>query len=312
MLFQSSPVRGDLTNLVNEYALKAENFVADSVFPSAPVSLQSATVSVATRESMLSPVSLDKTKDGFTVADTKLGKLTYSCLPKGTSEVIDAQIQAPPGWIEERDTVNTLMARVHLAKEIEIATTLQNTAVWDDTIAPYYDGSVWATAATATPVADIQTAVMESENLTGVAPDTLVINSQQLAWLLGAAEVRSSFPGSAALTVPTLLANLAPIFGLTKLFVSRAKQNSSKVEDTFTAAAVWSNTYAMVCKTASPGAPLTEPSIGRTLEWDGDAPGWTVTVDYIGANKKQWIYTVSRNYEQKLIDPAFGCLLKVT
>ena len=57
MAYQSSPVRGDLTNLVNEYALKAENFVADSVFPSASVSLQSATVSVATRESMLSPVS---------------------------------------------------------------------------------------------------------------------------------------------------------------------------------------------------------------------------------------------------------------
>ena len=311
MAFQNAPVRGDLVNLVAEYAATSDTFAADKVLAPASVALQTATVSVATRESMLTPVSLDKTKDGFSVADTELGKMTYACLPKGTSEVIDGQIQAPPGWQDERDTVNTLMTRVMLGKEIEFAELLQDTAVWDDTIAPLYDGSVWATSASATPVLDVTTAAMESENLTGVAPDTLVINSQQLAWLLGTDEIRGAFPGSVAITYQLILNNLASIFGLSKLVVTRARKNSSKAVNTFTGAAVWSDDYVQVCKTANAGEPLTSPSIGRTLEWDGDSAGWSVDTEYVGGNKKQWIYTVSRNYQQKVIDPAFGCLLKV-
>lgn len=311
MAYQSGVTRVDLQNLVQEYRADENTFVADRVFAPLGMDLQSATVSVFTRESMLTPVSLDKTKDGFTVADTALGSMTYACLPKGSSEVVDAQMQEPPGFNTERDTINAILLRCALGKEIEAASLLQDTSVWDDTTGPYYDGSVWATIASSTPIADITTAARESEELTGIAPDTLVINSKQLQYLLTSTEVKGRFPGADVVSYQLMLNNLASVFGLSKLFVSRARKNTSKAIDTFTGATVWSDSYAMVCKTVSPGEPLTAPSIGRTLEWSPDGMGWSVDAEYVGANKKQWVYTVSRNYQQKVIDPAFGCLVKV-
>lgn len=309
---QDGTVRWDLTNILREYQLKQENFVADKVFALAPVEQQSATISVIKRDSMLRlPANMKKSSDGFPLTDTELGDHAYNCKPWGLAERIDGDMQTPPGFDVSRDTSNILATKTLILAEQQMAETLQDVAVWDGSNAPNADATVaWATVATSTPVADVVAAAALSEDATGVDCDTLVLNRVQLGYMLASPEVRAHFPGAALVTRAMMESQLAAICGLSKLYVTRGMRNSSKKPGTFTAARTWDSNYVMVCKTANPGDSIAEPAIGRTLLWGGN--NWQVTMDWMAGRIRAWELVSFRNHDLSVFDPLFGCLLHVT
>lgn len=311
MAYQNSPVRGVLDEIIHAYLLNQNSLIADRVFARREMKDQGGTASVVTRQSALTPVgSMKKSSDGYSKVQTALGKHPFQCVPEGIVEPVDGDMQAPPGWNDASDTVNLLAIRIALQGDIEAAALLQDATVWDGSNAPATDAATaWATVATATPIADVTNAMALVQNATGVAPDTLVVNDIQLGYLLSNATIRASFPGAVALTRPLLESQLASIFGLSKLFVCGLRKNTSKDPDEFEGADVWSSTYAMVCKTASPDDPLAVPAIGRTFEWRTN--GWQVSQEWKGGDADQWLFKAKRNYQRNVIDPAFGCLLNV-
>lgn len=311
MAYQNSPVRGVLDEIVHQHLLNQNSLIADRVFARRGMKDQGGTASVVTRQSVLTPVgSMKKSSDGYSTVQTALSKHAYKCEPNGLVEPVDGDHQSPPGWNDAEDTAKVLAIRVALQSDIEAAALLQDPTVWDGENAPDKDASVpWATVATATPLVDIVGAMAMVQNATGVAPDTLVINDIQLAYLLGNPTIRSSFPGAVALTRDLLESQLASLCGLQKLYVCGLRKNTSKDPDEFVGGNVWDSAYAMVCKTASPDAPLSEPSIGRTFEWMTN--GWQVSQEWIGGKQDAWLFKAKRNYDRNIIDPSFGCLINV-
>lgn len=311
MINQNGTVRWDLSKILQEYQGKQENFVADLVFPIAPVTEQKATLSVVTRESLLSlPENMKKSSDGFPLIDTELGDHSYHCRPWGLAEKIDGDEQTPPGYDASRDTTAKLALKTMLLTEKQMADTLQDATVWDGENAPEATAAAaWSDAATAKPVSDVIRAGALSEDATGVDCDTLVLSKTQLDYMLATEEVKARFPGALVVTREMMESQLAAICGLSKLRVTRGVRNTSKKPGVFTAGRTWSDSYVMVCKTADEGAPIPEPCIGRTLLWNGT--GWQVTSDWVGGRQRHWEFVCFRNHDQNVFDPLFGCLLDI-
>ena len=306
--------RPDLTQKIQQYAFAPDTYAAELVFPAAPVANQAGTVSVVTRKTLLQIPSIRRSPlGGYNRINARLSAMSYECEDKGLEHVLAKAIQDPPGIDMEMTGASLLAVTTKGAFEAEFAALAQDTSVFNESDGNYVESSVpWVTVTTADPIADVLGACDNVRELTGIRPNALVINADQLSLLLQNAKIQARFPGAPAVTYDMLKSSLVSLFGLQQLIVSNAVGDSDKDPSAISISPLWDSDYALVAVVPPAGSPLEVPALGRTLDWAEDSNGWVADAPYYVEADRTWILRARRNYVQKVIDPLFGCLIDVT
>lgn len=163
----------------------------------------------------------------------------------------------------------------------------------------------WSTAATATPISDVETAVNAVADRTGIWPNALVINRKVFRNLRNVAEiidrVNSSGAGSPSKPSDITTAMLAQVFDLDYILVAGNYKNTADKGQNASLSQIWSNEYAAVTKVATTND-MREPCFGRIIHWaeDGSEPGGTVE-SYYEAQTRSDVIRVRHDVDELLL-----------
>ncbi len=159
------------------------------------------------------------------------------------------------------------------AAEIRCASTLFDTAVWNGAALSTALATPWSDVANATPIDNVEAAVLKVWEASGVWPNALVITRHVFRKLRHNAQIRdriaSSGAGESTKTRRVTVQQLCEVFDLDYIFVAGSAKNAANEGQPRSLQTIWDKSKAMVCRVATTDD-LREPCIGRTFHWDGD------------------------------------------
>lgn len=228
----------------------------------------------------------------FNLLDTKRGPLGhynrssdefengyYSTSENGLEKRIDARYAAIYGsqFAYELTIANILMNDILRAQEARIAAKLFSETAFETAIAA---STAWETVASASPRDDVDTG-KAAMRAVGIMPNTLAMSYTNFLYLTKNAEVQAQvyqiFP-DAAKTGQINTDHLKTYFNVDKILVAGALKNTAKRGQDASLSSIWSDTYALLCKTSD--GDITEPCVGRTFLWNEGAADEIITEQY--------------------------------
>lgn len=309
--------RIDLGEAFMEYFLNRNSFIASKVAPIVNSGIKAGNIPVVTREDMLRNEGIARAPGGrYARDDYSAEDLAFSCVEYG----IEVRVGDDQRAIYKNDfdadmvAVQKAASTALTAYETRMSTLLFNASTWTGTPL-YLDTSVtWETVATATPISDVQHAVNYIAQNSGVEADTLIINRKNLGYLLAnQKEILPSIQYVKVATWEERLMNLAACLGLRKVYVNGlGYHGSTSTGEGITLSSLtpcWSDSYAMVCKTADSGS-LTEPCVARSILFAEDSQDVTFEV-YREEQTRSDVYRVRHTMDELVMDKYMGFLLKV-
>ena len=141
--------------------------------------------------------------------------------------------------------------------------------------------AAWSVPATATPVTDINTAILATWGRTGLWCNAVVMSYELFRYCRLCDEVtdqiKSAGAGDQARTRDVTVAQLAEVFDVEHVLVAGASRNTADKGQSASIAQIWDRTKCMVTRIAT-SSDLKEPCLGRTFHWaaDGSTIGGTV------------------------------------
>ena len=298
--------RPDLGQAVMEYAEDATmQPIGLQVMPLFPTSKQAASFPVVPKEALLSiPDTARAPRGRYNRGDWTYERGIFQTKEQGWEEPID---DAERGLLEGEasglaDLVATKRAWNHImrAQEKRIADMVFNATTFTTVTAGV--GNEWDDASNATPVDDINTAILAIRSNCGMLPNTLIIAYSTFLNLKNCDQIvdrlKYTFPG---IDLNRMTSDqLAAVFNIQKVLVGGAVYNSAGVGLDATIASLWSNEYAMLTRTAS-GQDITEPCIGRTFLWTEDSPENPIVESYREDQSRSDVIRVRHNVDECLI-----------
>lgn len=211
----------------------------------------------------------------FAQTSSEYTSATYDCVEYGVENSIDDLDEA----IAESDalldivtvTANQLADDLMVGHEIRVANALSG-ASFNSTAAT----AAMSAASTATPIADINNAVLRL-NANGVFSGIqLVIEASLYQEMTQTDDMRNLINGSG--TMVWGQDQVARILGVDGVIICNTRYNSALKGQTASRAKVWPTTSYYVAQVA--GGPLANGGVGRTLTYNGRASGSFVTETY--------------------------------
>jgi hypothetical protein len=271
----SAITRTELGTTFEEFDLMMNkmNFIGSSVLRPRSVGKNAADVGKIKIEQLLQSHSTQRNpgagykRDSFT-----FDKFSYSVLEYGKEEVIDDAQLAMYGDIVDAEDVSARRAEHAVLEEYErdVAAAVFNAT----TFAGAMTGAVavpWSTAATATPTANIATAIEAVAANSGLEANALVINRKTLRNLMNTAELVDRIKYTQTPTASQIRSAMADLFDLKYILVAGGFKNTANSGQDASISRIWSDSYAMVCRVAETDDPR-ESCLGRTFIWPGDGP----------------------------------------
>ena len=281
--------RGDLAQLMWEYNFEAaqQGFVGARLMPFFPVPLQSADYPFLPFEAFMKVADDLRAANGtYNENDWQWETKTYSTKDRGISERIDDSLRNLYSRFFDIAEVATKIAYNTVLKnhEIRVATALLNTSTFTNGAAAV----AWSTPASATPLVDIRGRSDAMFSATGLLPNIVAMGYSDWSYLIRTAEIKDTLNtggGSPFQVAPTevKLRAMAEYFGVDEVIVSNQVKDSAKKGQSKSVAQVWtagkvfvgrvadlpdSNNFGM----AGSAANLKEPVVGRTFQWEQEAP----------------------------------------
>ena len=289
--------RPDLAQLMWEYNMEAaqNNFVGARLMPFFPVPEQSADYPFLPFEAFMKVVDDLRAPDGsYNENDWQWETKTYSTKDRGIKERIDDSQRKlysrfmDIGEIGAKIAMNTVLKN----HEIRVTDIVLNTTTFANAAASV----VWSTAASATPLADISGRRMAMFNATGLLPNVVSMGFSDWNNLIKTSEIKEAFKytGAAPFEVATKEAKLrmmAEYFEVDEVLVSKQVKDSAKkgqskvVEQVWTAGKIFVGRVADISDSSNFGVMgttqnLKEPVVGRTFQWEADAPVPVIVEEY--------------------------------
>lgn len=295
----------------------AQNFIARDVLPGIGVPMESGILDVVTRETMAKQESHIIRANGAPAARIDLATEELDYRTQNWSlenQITDRDFRKfRTAFDAEVEGTRKLKSKVSLAEEARAAALLFDTALWvgADLFTNVSAVKAWSDI-TADIIGDVKRAMLNVRTNSGVLPDTLIVGFTQYMNILNNTAIIGRFK-SDTVTDKEIMNALAPIFGLRKISVGEASYDSADEGQDFVGADVWNDSYAMVAKTCSKGAPLTAPCVART-------PVWTEMIDPDDVSSIRQYYEDQTNssilehgrYQQQLVfDKYFAHLMQV-
>ncbi|MCP4639437.1 MAG: hypothetical protein GY851_03340 [bacterium] len=306
--------RTELGVAMQEYIQTLDEFIGSKILAGLMVPRKTAYFPKVMREGFLRTAVVKRiaragyNRDTFLVEDS-----SYACEERGLEGPLDDADREfyTREFDAEMNTVATITRRVVQDYEIDVASAIFNSSTWTGSTLNTSVSTEWSTVS-ADVIGDVAGAKESSRRLTGVEPDTLIcsqvvwknikrnegiLERVQYASEAGDAKMAGSIPG---------------ILGLPKILVGKGVYNSAKEGQTAVIADIWDDEYCMIAKTANEGAQLTEPCVGRTFVWSGDAPveaGGVIVEQYRDERVRGDVFRSRMHSDELIFDASYAHLL---
>jgi len=263
--------RPDLGQAVYEgmRAAPTMGFIGLQVMPIFPVAEYTSTYPVMPKEALYNIHDVKRSAmGGYNRVAEAFEEGFYTTNDNGLEYPIDDRLSAiySSKFAYETTIAMMLIDKILRAHENRVAGKLFNVSNFSATNAT----TAWSTTASADPVYDIDEG-KDSLRDNGIEPNTLIIPWVGYKWLRQNDDLKEQvyqlFP-DAAKTGRVTVEHLRTVFDLDKILVAGAIYNSAKKGQDASLSAIWGSTYAMLCRTSSEAADITDPSIGRTFLWN--------------------------------------------
>jgi hypothetical protein len=291
--------RPDLGELALEYMMTPANMglMGLDILPPFPVVEKSADYPVIPKEAVLRVQNVKRAVRGnYNRSDWQFETKTYNCEERGWEELIDdAERRLYQRYFDlEMEAVNRALGVVSLAQEVDIATLLFNASTFSGATSAVT--TEWSTAATATPRADVNTAIQAML----INPDSIAMSYKVFLNLVNTDELKEALKYTNPIELGGLEVQrriVAQYFGLNNVFVSNAKKTTSKKGQSATVVDVWDDEYVLIFKRAN-AASLRDPALGRTFLWTTDSPNPLTTDQYREEQTRATIYRVRHSADE--------------
>ncbi len=283
--------RPDLAQLMYEYNFIAaqQNFIGAALLPLFPVMEKSADYPFLPFEAFMKPVDDLRAPDGsYNEDDWQWETKTYACKDRGIKERVDDSIRRNYDRFFDIYEVATQRAYNHILKnhEIRVAGIVLNTSTFANAAAAV----AWSSAGTATPLVDIKGRTDAMFAATGLLPNVVAMGYSDWSYLTRTTEIKNAFGTGTnkemgpfqTLPMEAKLREMAAYFEVDRVLVSTQVKDSAKKGQSKSVAQVWTAGSVFIGRVASGGDPMNpmaasttdfkEPVVGRTFQWEQDAP----------------------------------------
>lgn len=307
-------LRPDLAASFMEFDLEMDSagFIGTKIFPVLEVAAKSGNFGKIPVEALLqNRETIRGAGGGYNRGSWKFEPATYACLEHGLEEPVDDNEAEAFAEYFDAEQIATMRAfrGVLESQEKRIADLLFNAT----TFASYTTGITheWDDATNATPTVNIEAAVQAVWEQSGLWPNTLVINRKVYRNLRNCDEIidRVKYQNNMDVRAGNITAaDLSAVFDL-NVVVAGGTKNTATEGQSAAFSQIWSDEYAMVCRTATTNDPR-EACIGRIYHWsaDGSVIGGTVE-QYRDETVRANIYRVRHDVDEEIIHPVAGHLL---
>lgn len=277
-------LRPDLAESFTEFdlAMDAQGFVSNQVFPVVEVAKASGSYGTIPIEQLLQERDTKRAPgSGYARGSFTFDDAAYATVEHGAEEPVDdneAQMYRDYFDAEQIASQRAYSAVLRNAEKRVADAVFNATTFTSNTTAITNE---WDDAANAVPLTDVEAAVQDIYDASGLWANALIINRKVFRNLRNCAQVidriDSSGAGNPSKASDVTVAMLAQCFDLDRIIVAGGSRNSAKEGQSASPTQIWSDEYAMVCKVATSGD-FREPCIGRTFHWsdDGSSIGGTV------------------------------------
>ena len=306
--------RADLGQALYEYMISPDQYIGIQALPVTPVPRRAATYSKFQREAMLRDRKIRRASGAGYARDTgDYEDDTYTCLEYGFETLLDDGDRAHFASDFDADADAAFLAEHVVLREQEkrIAAALFNTTTWTgSTLTTDVSANPWSTTTT-----DVMTQLNNAKEkvrvLTGMWPDTLIINHQNFLYLKNNDDMIGRVVYSQRADDSNMGASLAEILGFRRILVGGAIRNSAIEGQAITATNIWSTLYAMVAVTCPQGPLTPTPGVGRTMIWSGDGAGNVQVEQYRDESRRSDVFRVRQYVAEEIIDASYAHLLTV-
>jgi hypothetical protein len=257
-----------LTNISVAYLEAADRFVAGRVFSQIPVQKQTDKYFTYSQADFMRD-QVQPRADGTQSAGTgySLSTASYSCdvyaLHKDIGDQTRANSDAPLD--PDMDATRFLSQQMLIRQEREWAASAFATGIWDTDTTP---GTLWS-AASSTPIADIETGKNTVLSATGYVPNTLVMSYAVFSALMDNSDITDRIKYTSQDSVSPEL--LARVFNVDRVLIMSSIYNSAAEGATASYSQI-GDKDALLCYVA-PNPGLMVPSAGYTMVWSGISAG---------------------------------------
>lgn len=263
-----------LTNISVAYMQKAENFIANKIFPIVPVDKQSDKFFTYTKndwfrdEAQRRADATESAGGGYNLSTDSYNAEVWA-FHKDVGDQTRANADAPINV--DREAVEFITSRLLLKMETEFVSSYFTSGIWatDDTPA-----NLWSDYTNSDPLNDVEDAKRAILSTTGFEPNTLVLGYDVFKELKNHPDLvdRIKYTSSSVITTDMI----ARMFDVDRVVVSKAVKATNNEGATgaydFTA-----GKNALLCYSApSPG--LLQPSAGYIMSWTGVSGGLGQTI----------------------------------
>ena len=308
-------LRPDLAGSFMEFDLDAnqQGFIFPQVLPAMTPQKQAGTFGKIPVEQLLKERDTSRAPGaGYSRSGFTFTKDTYSCEEHGAEEPVDDRESMMYADYFDSEQIAAMRARhaVMINAEKRVAAAVFNATTWTS----YTTGvSVeWSTAATATPLVDVETAVQAVWAQCGIWPNAMIINRKVFRNLRNVDEIidRVKYQGYMDVRAGNIpIAALAQAFDLKYLIVAGSARDSANEGQDTSIGPVWSNEYAMICRVAESND-IREPCIGRMFHWTEDGSQLMGTMEsYRDEKVRADIIRCRHDVDEKILFVEAGHLL---
>jgi len=263
-----------LTNISVAYMQKAENFIANKIFPIVPVDKQSDKFFKYTKndwfrdEAQLRADATESAGGGYNLSTDSYSADVWA-FHKDVGDQTRANADAPINV--DREAVEFVTSRLLLKMETQFVSTYFTSGVWGTDSTP---ANLWSDYTNSDPLNDVEDAKRAILATTGFEPNTLVLGYDVFKDLKNHPDLvdRIKYTSSSVITTDMI----ARMFDVERVVVSKAIKATNNEGGTaaydFTA-----GKNALLCYSApSPG--LLQPSAGYIMSWTGVSGGLGQTI----------------------------------
>lgn len=265
--------REDLGMRYDEFdlAMNQEGLIGHRVMPIVPRTNMTGKFPRVPMGQLLQNLDVQRNADGTYKRSTReFADDNYETKEYGLEAVLDDRTLARYDDIIDAETFEgqVIENSLLLAYERAVAALIFNATTFAGKTAAV--GTAWSTIATATPVADVNTAINNVRLACGKKPNALVVNDKVFRDLIRCASVIDTlkyqgFQDARAGEISKQA--LAVALNLDEVIVSEGLYNTKENGVTPVLADIWPNGFALVARVAKTRNPM-ETCIGRTILWD--------------------------------------------
>lgn len=298
-----STLRPDLGSMM-EFDLEAnrQKFIGHRLLPFFNVDLPADRFGKIPIEQLLKRANVKRgAKGNYNRIDWSFTDDSYSTKEYGLEGPVDQNMARKyANYIDaEVETAKMVLHMVQLEAEIRVKDKL-----FPGTYSPTNVTNEWDDAGSATPIDDVDAAVLRIFTATGVWANCITFNKKVFRNLRKSDQILDRIAAQGAgdkiKAKDVTAAMLAACFDLEYVIVSEGVYNSAEEGQTATPGFIWSDEYAAVGRIAESQS-FTEPCLGHTMHWagDGSQPGGLMETYYAEENRSD-IVRVRHDVDEKI------------